>query len=78
LAIALEIGTVVGRVAYLSSSIYIGIPCIAIHILIILLFMYPFRMEIALQKAGAEILSIIDHKTTITKVSQENTLYSLS
>ena len=75
---ALEIGAVVGRVAYLPSSIYIGAPSIAIHILITLCFMYPFRMEIALHKAGAEMLSIIDPKITITKVSQQTTLYGLS
>ena len=78
MSLSLAVATVVTRVAYLSTSIYIGGPCLAFHALMIILFMYPFRMEIALYKAGAEIVSIVDRKTTISRVDEETTLYPLS
>ena len=68
MSLSLSVATVVSRVAYLSTSIYVGAPCLAFHALIIILFMYPFRMEIALYKAGAEMVSMVDRKTTITQV----------
>lgn len=78
LGLGMCVGVVVGRVAFFSTSIYLGAPCIVFHALAILLFMYPFKEDIALYKAKAEILSIIDREVAIDKVKKDATLYMLS
>lgn len=80
IALVLSMVTVIVRAVFVDNSIYLAIPTATYILVWMMLFIYPYREEIALFDADASLITILNRADAVKfeKVEKANNLYKIS